>query len=118
VPNQDSLEYWLKEFQEYADKNAQIALVGSKVDLEENPDTKKMMEEFAAKNNLAFTKVSSKKGINVEKAVQDLVDLISDKYFSETLGSLQSDFRRVDKYFGSSQLTASKITENKRCCLG
>jgi len=76
------------------------------------------MEEFAAKYNLVFTKVSSKKGMNVGKAVQDLVDMISEKYFCETSESFESDFRRIDRQFGSSQLTASKITENKRCCMG
>lgn len=116
TPDRESLEYWIKEFQDYADKHAQIALIGSKADLDSNPDTEKMMEDFAAKYNIVFTKVSSKKGMNVEKAVQDLVDLISEKYFCETSESFQSDFRRIDKQFGSSYLTASKITENKRCC--
>jgi small GTP-binding protein len=65
----NDLKNWLKDIDEYADRNTQIMLVGYKKDLEHMRDVKyEEAEQFAQKYGFDYMEVSSKTGENVDES--------------------------------------------------
>ena len=77
----NDLEYWITQFKSKADPDAQIVLVGNKIDLREEAETARILEEFSQKYNLRFMRTSAKTGENVDSTMNGLVDLINKQYF-------------------------------------
>ncbi len=82
-PKMDSLEYWYKEFTAYADPKCQVIIIGNKADLEKDPETITVLEEFAQSKQIPFFEVSALTGINVDMAMHELMSLITQKYYKD-----------------------------------
>ena len=83
----DDAKYYLREIKEYPINDNVIALVGNKLDLDNNDyisyQTREITTEegqnFANENNLLFFEVSAKNGTNVDKCFNDLIERIYEK---------------------------------------
>lgn len=73
-----SLTRWIKIFREHNCENIPILLVGNKVD-KDRVIEKGEAYKFACENNLLYTEVSVKKGINISNALHLLIDTIYEK---------------------------------------
>ncbi len=91
----DDLNYWLKEFKETADPNVQIILIGNMVDRDVIPSNLAIMEKFAADNNIKFFKTSAKTGESCDEAVDELLKLLDQEYFSSPTRSRDKSRKRL-----------------------
>ena len=79
----ESVMNWIDQIKENAPENVKSILLGNKSDLEEK---RKISEEegknLAKKININFYETSAQNGVNIEKAIDDLVkDVINDENF-------------------------------------
>ncbi|KAM3145120.1 Ras- protein RABA1d [Paramecium bursaria] len=73
----ESLEKWLKEMKENADKDIVVMIVGNKQDLKHLRAVRTEDGEiFAKQNNLAFIEASALDGSNVEQAFTQIIQQI------------------------------------------
>ena len=104
----EALNNWADDIKEkYKSEEARpMILLGNKLDLEENRCISKEEGENFAKNNLGgikYYETSCKTGENVEKAINDLVSQIYNKYSGHNLNE-------------GNNIKINKITKKKKKC--
>eukprot|EP01155_Anaeramoeba_flamelloides_P051771 Anaeramoba_flamelloidesc42527_g3_i1.p1 GENE.c42527_g3_i1~~c42527_g3_i1.p1 ORF type:complete len:204 (+),score=43.38 c42527_g3_i1:10-621(+) len=84
---------WVKEIQEKGSKNAKIALVGNKIDLNEYRVETEIAEKYATENGLLFFEASAKTGIGISEIFVGLSKVLPKTPIEDDLNSseLSSD---------------------------
>jgi len=114
-PKKDSLEYWYREFIAYADPKCQVIIIGNKADLEKDPETTAVLEEFAQAKQLPFFEVSALTGMNIDMAMHELMSLITEKYYKDPANPSNSPLfqkRKID-HVESVRLSYATIMTDK-----
>ena len=110
---EDDLTYWMNEFRSKADLDAQLILVGNKVDKEEQPpSTLKILEDFSEKHNLKFFKTSAMMGTNVQEVMSTLVDQVGECYFKDPAKAAAYQLRKSKRQ----KMAVEKEKPSKKCC--
>ncbi|KAJ5074832.1 ras and ef-hand domain-containing protein [Anaeramoeba ignava] len=72
----EKIEFWLNLIKENAGENAQIGVIGNKIDLEDHEVTQEEIEESSKKLQVRHFLTSAKTGEGVEKAFYDFTSLL------------------------------------------
>ena len=107
----DSISEWIKNIYEKKDEDYPLVLIGNKCDLEdERIISKEEGLEKAEKYKTIYIETSAKEGINVGKAIEELLDKIIKK---------KEENKDKEKNGNNIKLDASKnIHKNRRKCCG
>ena len=107
----DSISEWIKNIYEKKDEDYPLVLIGNKCDLEdERIISKEEGLEKAEKYKTIYIETSAKEGINVGKAIEELLDKIIKK---------KEENKDKEKNGNNIKLDASKnIHKNRRICCG
>ena len=107
----DSISEWIKNIYEKKDEDYPLVLIGNKCDLEdERIISKEEGLEKAEKYKTIYIETSAKEGINVGKAIEELLDKIIKK---------KEENKDKEKNRNNIKLDASKnIHKNRRICCG
>jgi GTPase SAR1 family protein len=124
APNKESLDFWYHEFKNHGDAKAQIMLVGNKADLEKDQETVALLEDFAKSKQIPYLEVSALTGLNVDKAMENVIDMIFDKYYKgvENTSASFLDIRKSKEYSRSIRLGESMYSQKEEdpasssCC--
>ena len=106
----DSISEWIKNIYEKKDEDYPLVLIGNKCDLEdERIISKEEGLEKAEKYKTIYIETSAKEGINVAKAIEELLDKIIKK---------KEENKDKEKNGNNIKLDASKNIHKKRriCC--
>lgn len=110
---ESDLTYWMGQFKSKADKDAQLVLVGNKVDKREEPLTLKTLEDFAKKHKLHFFKTSAMLGTNVHEVMNKLIELVGENYFKDPAKAADYNLRKSK----IKKVTVPKPKKShKKCC--
>lgn len=111
----DHLPDWLKDVSELAEPNAKKMLVGTKVDLD-GPGRqvpKDSVASFSMAINVPFIETSSKTGLNVEKAFNNMTSLLLDDL---SPGDIAMGEQNTIKLSGQSLGIRDKNKQKKKKC--
>lgn len=107
----ESVERWLKELYEHAEKNIVVMLVGNKTDLEsERSVPTEEARSFAEKHQLLFVETSALESINVEAAFSSVLAEIHRKVNNKEV--VRTPISAVSINSGRAEDTE----ESKPCC--
>lgn len=109
---EEDLNYWMNEFRSKADQDAQLIIVGNKVDKKEELSTVKILEDFSEKHKLKFFKTSAMMGTNVQEVMHTLVDLVGECYFKDPIKA-DAYLRRKSE---GKKIIVKKKKASKKCC--
>ncbi|CAK78052.1 unnamed protein product (macronuclear) [Paramecium tetraurelia] len=68
----DIEKFWLNEIESYAEKNAELLLLGNKSDLSTKQVSSERVQEYAQKRNMTFFETSAKTADGVEEAFKNI----------------------------------------------
>ena len=108
----DDISQWLESIKEAKGDNFPIIIIGNKCDLkEERQISEEEGEKLAKDNGFSFIETSCKEGINIEKSIQILVNIIQNKK--------KEELKEIEGNNGNRfTLTSKRHQRNKkrRCC--
>lgn len=112
----DHLSDWLHDVSELAEPNAKKMLVGTKVDMDGagRHVRKEAIESYSAAINVPFIETSSKTGLNVEQAFNQITSMLLEDVSSDDITQADQKTIRLDGQALSDQ-TFSK-QKKKKCC--
>ncbi|CAD8159391.1 unnamed protein product [Paramecium pentaurelia] len=103
----DIEKFWLNEIESYAEKNAELLLLGNKSDLSTKQVQSERVQEYAQKRNMMFFETSAKTADGVEEAFKKIAIKLMAKRDQQV--QEKKNKRKQQKQSSSS----SQITEDK-----
>ena len=111
----DHLPDWLKDVSELAEPNAKKMLVGTKVDIDSAPRQvpKDAVASYSAAINVPFIETSSKTGLNVEHAFNQITSMLLEDVSSGDIAMGEQNTIRLD---GQTVIGKDKNNQRKKKC--